>query len=195
MKLLIAYGTSYGQTAKIAAKMAERARAAGHTVELCDLTAGRTADAGTFDAILVGGSVQGRGYKRAVGGFIRRELATLRSRPSAFFSVCMAIASKNPDDRAQAEKIARDFPVSLGWPAQHVAVFAGGVPFTRYGFFIKLVMRSITRKELGAVDTRRDYEFTDWSQVANFIDGFLQRAQPRLPQPPRPTFPQPTASA
>jgi menaquinone-dependent protoporphyrinogen oxidase len=49
---------------------------------------------------------------------------------------------------------------------------AGAVPFTRYGWFKKWVMRRISAKAGGGTDTSRDYEYTDWNDVRAFVNGF-----------------------
>ena len=58
-------------------------------------------------------------------------------------------------------------------------VVAGALPFTKYGWLKRLVMLRIARKQLGTdLDTRRDYEYTDWKDVRAFARDFSQKAIP-----------------
>jgi menaquinone-dependent protoporphyrinogen oxidase len=180
MNVLIAYGTTDGHTAKIAGHMATTARNAGHAVKLVDTKElPRDLDVRRFDAVVVGGSMHVQGYQRAVKRFVRRNLDALRTRPSAFFSVCLSIESRNPDERAAARAIAERFPASCGWLPERIETIAGALLFSRYGFLRRRAMIAIARKELGAIDPRRDHVYTDWEQVDRFIGSFVEGAHSR----------------
>jgi len=49
-----------------------------------------------------------------------------------------------------------------------VMVFAGATPYTRYGWFVRFMMRNIARRRGLGTDTSRDYEYTDWQAVEQF---------------------------
>jgi menaquinone-dependent protoporphyrinogen oxidase len=50
---------------------------------------------------------------------------------------------------------------------------AGALAYSKYSFFVKLVMKTIAWKAGGPTDTSRDYEFTDWATLDRFV---LERA-------------------
>jgi menaquinone-dependent protoporphyrinogen oxidase len=50
-------------------------------------------------------------------------------------------------------------------------VSAGSLAYTRYNFVIRFIMRRIARKEGAPTDKSRDYELTDWTEVARFANG------------------------
>ncbi len=131
MNLLIAYASTDGMTAQIAEHLAETARELGHRTQIVN-TAGVPGqfDVRPFDAILIGASVHARGYQRSAKRFIRNHLDSLNSKPSAFFSVCMAVASKDEHSRADARAIAEAFPAALGWNPAVVEVIAGALMFS-----------------------------------------------------------------
>jgi menaquinone-dependent protoporphyrinogen IX oxidase len=88
--IYIPYGTTEGQTAKIAEFIADVFRAHGH-----DATAADIKDAGDSlpdgcDAVLVGGSVHVGKHEKYVADFVRKNRETLERLPSALFSVSMA---------------------------------------------------------------------------------------------------------
>jgi menaquinone-dependent protoporphyrinogen oxidase len=59
-----------------------------------------------------------------------------------------------------------------GWHPRRVELVAGALPYTRYNFLVRFVMRRISRKEGGDTDTSRDYEYTDWAAVDRFAAEF-----------------------
>ena len=174
MKLLVAYATTDGMTARIAARIAEAARAAGSAADVVDAAAlPRDFDPGRYDGILVGASMHAQGYQRAATRFVRRYKEALRSRPSGFFSVCLSTVSKNPEERAESRRIAEQFPAKLGWKPDVVELVAGALMFSRYGFLRRTAMKIIAKKEMGSVDATRDTVFTDWASVDRFALDFV----------------------
>ena len=195
MNLLIAYATTDGTTARIAGRIASAARAAGSAADVVDAAAlPRNFDPSGYDGILVGASMHAQGYQRAATRFVRRYGDVLRTRPSGFFSVCLSILSKNPEERAESRRIAEQFPEKLGWKPDVVEIVAGALMFSRYGFLRSWAMKRIAKKEMGAVDTRHDTVFTDWGALERFARDFASRVADggtrAVPAPP--TAPQQT---
>lgn len=195
MKFLVVYASTDGQTARISDRMAQAFRELGHEAACFDAGALPPGlEPAAFDGILVGASVHAEGYQRRIGRFIRRDLAALRDRPSAFYSVCMGIASKDPKGREHALEIPRTYVAKLGWIPDVIEVFAGALTFSRYGFLRRPIMRWIAKREMGNVDTHRDYEFTDWEHVDTFIRRFADAVEARRETPaPSAPLPQPEA--
>lgn len=178
MNVLVVFGTTDGQTARVAERIAETIRLAGHSVMLSDIRSlPRELNPGAYDGIIVGGSLHAQGYQRRVSGFIRKNLAALRSHPSAFFSVCLAIASLSKAERDQAWAIPLRFVQKLGWRPDQVTPFAGALMFSRYGFLRRAIMKKIAKAEMGYVDASRDTVFTDWQQVQLFALSFVRRME------------------
>jgi menaquinone-dependent protoporphyrinogen oxidase len=46
---------------------------------------------------------------------------------------------------------------------------AGALVYSKYSFFTKLIMKTISRRAGGPTDTSRDYEFTDWVALDRFV--------------------------
>jgi menaquinone-dependent protoporphyrinogen oxidase len=122
----------------------------------------------SFDAIVVGASIIARGHQKSVERFIRRELAVLRSKPSAFFSVSASAGSADPAGRAAAERLRDEFLRTVGWTPHLRASIAGAVNYTRYNPFLRWYMKRASAAGGGSTDTSRDHEYTDWGQVERF---------------------------
>jgi menaquinone-dependent protoporphyrinogen oxidase len=176
MNLLIAYATTDGMTARIAERVAETVRASGNSADVvdCKVLPGGF-DPSRYDAILLGASMHVQGYQHAATMFVRHYLAALRTRPSGFFSVCLSVVSNHAEERASARRIAEEFPAKLGWKPDVIETIAGELTFSKYGFFRRLAMKAIAKKEMGSVDTSHDSAFTDWLAVERFARDFVAR--------------------
>lgn len=188
--ILIVYATREGQTEKIARRMATTLREAAHSAELLDADHPSPGlDVSRFDGIIVGAPLHGRGYPHSILRFVRGERERLARLPSAFFSVGLAVASRTVDGRAQTRPIVDEFLSQAAWRPEHVELIAGALPYSKYNFIIRFVMKRISAKSGGDTDTSRDYEYTDWADVDRFAREFGARfarpAQSAEPAPPR----------
>jgi menaquinone-dependent protoporphyrinogen oxidase len=173
-RLLIVYGTTEGQTAKIAAHVADVARELGHQAAVRHAPDVDDADL-DCDAVIVGGSLHEGRYQRAVRDFVAHHKALLSSRPSAFFSVSLAAASRDADERAQPLRIAKEFAAAAGWAPAQIGSFAGALKYTQYSWLKRALMKYIAAKEGGDTDTSHDFEYTSWDDVARFTREFVSR--------------------
>src|SRR5438105_1161744 len=103
MKILIVYGTTEGQTRKIARYMEDVLQEVGHKVSIADASDEPPSPEG-YDAILIGSSIHIRKYQSAVTNYITHNNLKLNKMPGAFFSVCLAIASEFEEEHLEAKK-------------------------------------------------------------------------------------------
>ena len=172
-KILIAYGTSEGQTAKIAEQLAGFIRAQGHDAFPVDISRGAPAPAG-YGAVIVGASVHKANHQRWVVDYARRNRPALEHLPSAFFSVSLAIADGTEKGRLEAEGYVETFVKETGWSPEKVGLFAGALVYTKYNFLLRWIMRWMARsKGSRDLDTKRDYVYTDMAAVQRFAEEFL----------------------
>jgi menaquinone-dependent protoporphyrinogen oxidase len=169
---LVYYGTSEGHTRTIAARVAERLEARGIDVELAESPA--DVDPAEYDAVIIGDSIHIGRHHRRVLKFIRAHRAALDARPTAFFSVCLAVNSKNEADRKRAHAFVDDMIARTGWKPTRTTSFAGALKYTQYGLLTRFVMKRIAAAEGGSTDTTRDHDYTDWDAVAAFADAFAE---------------------
>lgn len=175
MKLLIAFGTTEGQTRKIAERIAARLQGKGHQAELYD-TDRRPRDkhVGDFDAIVVAASVHQRVHQDSIKDFVTAHLPQLQSRPSAFISV--SLSSAFPDGQSEAQGYIDDFLASANWQPKHCLKAAGALRYSEYDYFKEQIIKHVVLKgRSDDIHTGRDHEFTDWALIKQFIDQFVLR--------------------
>lgn len=179
MEIPVLYATSEGQTRRIADRIAERLRSHGFDSRAIDVTS-REAEAidwpGVEGAVL-GASLHVGRHQRCAEHYARAHAADLNAVPSAFFSVSLAAGSKNPEEVEAARKLAESFCRDTGLTSVEPSTMKGRLAYTQYGFFTRMVLRAIARKEGGSTDTSRDHEYTDWAAVEQFADRLAARVR------------------
>jgi len=173
MRVLVVFGTTEGQTRKIAAFMADRLRAQGHEATLVDVGLDAISpDTTEFGAVLVAASLHAGSYQPAVIEFVRRHRAAITARRNAFLSVSLAAASHDAQERAGLEQCIARFVRESGWSPDRIQHVAGAFRYTAYGFFKRWAMKYIAYRKGAPTDTTRDYELTDWNELARFAATF-----------------------
>jgi menaquinone-dependent protoporphyrinogen oxidase len=187
-RIAIVYGTTEGQTAKIAQHLAARGRARGHEVEVRNVAElPRAFDLGRYDGVVIGASIHLGRHQRRLLRWVREHRSELARRPAAWFTVCLGIRSRHAGDRAMARSFPEQMTKSTGFEPGATAVFAGACKYTAYNWLVRLVLREISRREGGSTDTSRDHEYTDWAEVDAFGDAFFARFEATSTHPPAPT--------
>jgi menaquinone-dependent protoporphyrinogen oxidase len=178
--ILIAFASRHGHTAKIADRIAAVLRDAGHRVRVVDDVAAVDPSPYDFDAVIGGASIHNGEHQAEVVAWARRHSIALTMVPSAFFSVCLAIADGTDESRAAAQDYLDDFEERTGWTPRARTTIAGALQYREYDFLTRLIMRALMTRGGHPTDTARDYEYTDWRAV----DAFARRCA-SLPTPSR----------
>jgi menaquinone-dependent protoporphyrinogen oxidase len=172
--VIVVYGTTEGQTAKIAQHIADAGRGLGHHVEVVHAAElGERTDLGAYGAAVVGASLHEGRYQRSIVNFVKAQHAWLAAHPTAFFSVSLGAASSDPSERAEVERISAEFIAGCDFRPRVVASLAGALKYTQYNWLKRALLRHISSREGGPTDVAQDYELTDWSEVDRFAHGFF----------------------
>jgi menaquinone-dependent protoporphyrinogen oxidase len=174
-RVLIAYGTGEGQTARISEYIAQTVKDRGHHVEAVDIKDMPPSFAlEEYDAAMIGASIHMSEHEGYVQDFVKENRRLLERVPSAFFSVSMTAQMDTEEAREQVEGYVESFARETGWHPERVGIFAGALPYTSYGFVKKRLIRTIAKKMGADTDISRDYEYTDWNDVRHFAEEFLE---------------------
>lgn len=177
-RALVVYGTTEGQTAKIAQHIADAGRRLGHTVDVlhgADLPPAFAL--APYDVVVIGASVHEGRHQAYIRDFVQRHRVSLDAKPNAFFQVCLTSVSGDDRHRQQAQEVIDRFVADTGWVPRRTASFAGALRYTQYSWLKRMLLRAIARQEGGATDTSRDHEYTDWAQVTAFAEEVLGPAR------------------
>ena len=174
MTILVVYGTTEGQTRKIAGFVADRLRDRGKDVTLIDSAdVPKSLDADGVDAVIVAGSVHNGNHQASLLQFVRDHHASLQTKPSALISVSLSMASDDKEDRLDAAACADRFLSAAEWKPSVTHLVAGALRYTRYDFFKRWMLKMIASAKGAPMDTSKDHEFTDWKDLEAFADRFL----------------------
>ena len=173
-KLVIIYGTSEGQTRKVAEHIAGVARGHGHPVKVVDIKqVPEDFELAAFDAAIIGASIHTGRYPATIVEFVKRQRPYLDRTPSAFFTVCLTAHDQTPAAKAQVQQYVTEFEQATGWQPAKVGIFAGALLYRQYNFVKRFMMRKISGSHGGETDTSRDWEYTDWDAVTRFAEDYL----------------------
>ena len=171
-EILVAYDSTEGQTATVAARVAEVARGAGCGTRVVACGAERGKDALECDAVIVAAAIHTGKHGAKASAFVARRRELLERVPSAFISVSLSAA--DAARRGDAEGYVATFLAQTGWKPAMTATVAGALNYTRYGFVKRFFMKRIAGAGGMPTDTSRDHEFTDWTAVERFTRDFLE---------------------
>lgn len=164
--ILIAFHSAEGQTAKIADRLAVTLRRHGAVVDVCDAAAAPAPE--WYDAVVLGDSIHAHHHSAALTRYVRRYVQALNSMPTALFQVSLTSTNLDQEHTDAANAMLLGFTDRTGLDPDLIALFAGALAYSKYGWLKRRVMRRIARAEGGGTDTSRDYEYTDWSAVDRF---------------------------
>jgi len=170
-ELLIVYGSTEGQTRKIAEYLATEAREQGYPCTVYDATqVPADLDLTRFAKIIVAASVHMERHQTAVAHFVREHISAFQKVPSAFLSVSLS-ACGDAEERYDAWKYTRNFLSEVDWRPPHVHVVAGALRFSEHDFFKRWAMKRLAKEKRASRD--QDHEYTDWADLSRFLKDFL----------------------
>jgi menaquinone-dependent protoporphyrinogen oxidase len=177
-RIAVLYGTTEGQTAKIAQHIAELGRRRGHRIDVRHIAELEDDfDPRRFDGVIVGASIHEGHHQRYVVRWVSRHAAALSSVPNSAFTVCLAIRSAYPKERDEALAYSRLYAERAGWKPTVSAVFAGALRYTQYNWLVRMLVKQIARHEGGSTETAHDTEYTDWAEVDRFANELYDRVE------------------
>jgi menaquinone-dependent protoporphyrinogen oxidase len=170
-KIALVYASRHGHVRAIAERLAEIAAIRRFDCEVIDVKQASANALEGCDAALLAGSVHFGRHAATLRRFVERKLSRLSSIPTAFVSVSGSAAAM--DGRAKAEEYVDDFIRVTGWQPDLRLSVAGAVLYTKYGPITRLMMKFASRTAGRDTDTTRDYVYTNWSEVDQFMHGFI----------------------
>ena len=174
------YGSSEGQTEKVADRIAEELGTRGHETTTVNVKEADSVNLANFDAVLVGASIHTGRHQKAVRKFIIANRDVLVTRPTGFFQVSGSSGDESEAGEAAAIGYLDEFIDATDWRPDRIGLFGGAFRFSEYGFLMRAVMKRIVKKKHPELDPSQDIEFTDWEDVTAFANEFATFVEERL---------------
>lgn len=186
--ILVVYATREGHTRKVVEHIAgllER-EADPEVVNARELS--RELDLRFYDAAILAASVHMGKHEKEMVKFVKRHRDQLEALPTAFLSISMAEAGVEDPDRtpeqheAAVKEVAAHmdrFFEATGWHPDRVEPIAGALLYRDYNLLVRWVMKRIAHSSGAPTDTSRNYEFTDWEALDEFVEEFIDALPPR----------------
>jgi menaquinone-dependent protoporphyrinogen oxidase len=182
-RLLIVYATREGHTHRVATYLLEAFQVRGIFVEVANAAQIRTDPGllGSYDAVILAGSVHMGAYERELVRFATEHRSELERMPSALVSVSMSEAvlqstSTTRKQREQAklgiEAALAGFHKATGWNPGRTLSIPGALMYRSYGAIMRFIMRMIARSNGTPTDVSRDHVLTDWPALTRFAAEF-----------------------
>ncbi len=181
-RIAILYATREGHTGRIAEHISATLRARGFDPEILNL---RENDNQIvlygYTGVILAAAVHFGKHESEMIQFVKSHRSELEAVPSAFLSVNLAeAAAERPGAAARqhaqfvatAEKNIDGFFAETGWHAQRVKPVAGALLYTQYNILMRFVMRRIAQRTGGDPDVSRNYEYTNWAALDQFVEEF-----------------------
>lgn len=185
MKALVVFGTTEGHTRKIAQKIEEWLVNRDMQVVIADSASdARNLSTEGFDVVVLAGSLHMSRHQASLVHFVRTNLAALQRIPTLLVSASGTGSRTDPLSGARANESIELFVQESGLRPTVAKPIGGALLYTKYNFFLRWMLRKISEKEGGPVDTSRDYELTDWESLNHTVDAFIDHfAMARSPEP------------
>jgi menaquinone-dependent protoporphyrinogen oxidase len=168
-KILVVFATHYGHTRKVAVAIAERLRELGHQPDLFDVRDRDHVPApDNYDAVVLGSRVELGKHATDLRNYVIAHKDVLERKPTAFFSV--SLAASQPAPEPDPSGYLADFFDAVEWRPRRAIAFAGALPYRKYGWLMRLIMKRISRSAGHTTDTSRNHDLTDWQEVRRFAE-------------------------
>jgi menaquinone-dependent protoporphyrinogen oxidase len=172
-RVLVAYASTHGHTAKIAERVGEGLREHDVSARVREIgTPGAHLEPAEFDGVIVGASVHLHRHQQAVIDWIAEHRTTLNDVPSAFFSVSLTAADDTDEARASTREMIDHVTGETRWTPTITAAFAGAFQFREYNLPTRVLMHLIAKRHEDHVDVHQDIDYTDWAAVDRFAVDF-----------------------
>jgi menaquinone-dependent protoporphyrinogen oxidase len=166
MNVLVAFGTRYGSTEKVAKEIAAVLSSKGIDAEVLDLRSLRKATASSYQPIVIGSGIMAGSWSKEAQRFLDENRDKLKGRKVALFACCGDVEFRQEQAAEWKKKYVTEVGSKYGIEPISAALFGGVLDFEQYGFLVKAILKSAkkTIEERGA-DPSKPYDFRNWEEI------------------------------
>jgi menaquinone-dependent protoporphyrinogen IX oxidase len=179
----VLYGASTRHTRAIAERVKATLLAHGFPVEAHSLQGLTGFHLGRRIATALLAAVERGKQEQTVVDFVKAHRTELDRMPVALISIALgeagdpvtpAVPGRLGQFEGDVQKAPNPFFAATGWHPTRLKSFAGTISYTRYNFFVRLVMRLLGGKERAEADMARGRDNAGWDALDVFVAEFVQ---------------------
>lgn len=159
-KILVVYASKCGSTAEVAQKVGEVLSQSGASVEVC--AAHEVRDIKSFDAVVLGTAIRMFKPLGEMRSFVFWNKGKLARKPTAVFSVGLAMSEDKPENRADATKYITPLVEELA-NNKSQAMFGGKLDYQTLSPFFRNVFSKDTSGKMAEGDYRNWEAIQAWA--------------------------------
>ena len=168
MNILLLHSSTDGHTVKIMHHIADYLT--GRAIcEVVDLNPQPEVCIPYYDRIIVGASIRYGKFSNALYEFVTRYRGDLEAANAAYFGVNLTARKPGKDDPETSPYVKKFFKTSP-WRPGNIALFAGALNYSMYGFIDRNMIRFIMKIPGGPPDPKTQQVFTNWQAVEDFAE-------------------------
>ncbi len=167
---LVAFGTKYGTTAKVAEEIAAALKAKGIATTVADLRTARV-EANGYDLVVVGSSIMIGKWSKDALEFLEKNKDELAKKKVAMFVCCGDITTGTESVEFYHKKYLDDIAAKYGIVSPYeMGLFGGTVDLNSYNMLVKAIVKKIWKEkrpeyEAKGYDFGKLCDFRDWNAI------------------------------
>ncbi|TFG56938.1 MAG: nitric oxide synthase [Methanomassiliicoccus sp.] len=169
MKTLVAFGTKYGSTEKVALEITSVLQQKGHQADMLDLRDRKHIELEHYDLVVIGSGIEYGSWSKEALCFLDRNSRTLNKKKLAMFACCGDLMFDPIRVDEYRQKYLQDVADKYGLHPIDIGLFGGVLDFSKYGFLVKdiLSVRNTGKQGIGEkdIDPNKLYDLRDWSAI------------------------------
>ncbi|MBI0583136.1 MAG: flavodoxin domain-containing protein [Methanomassiliicoccus sp.] len=180
MMTLIAFGTEFGSTEKVALEIASVLRKNGHRAEVMDLREHRDIDLERYGLVVIGSGIVCGSWSKEALRFLEMNSMVLREKRLAMFACCGDLMLDPSRKDEYRRRYLQDVADRYGLRPVRVGLFGGVLDFSKHSYLVKGILdggRDSSRGlERRGIDPKAPYDLRDWNAIrkwASDLEGVL----------------------
>jgi menaquinone-dependent protoporphyrinogen oxidase len=165
MKALVAFGTKYGSTSRVAQTIAYELQGRGYRTCVLDLRQKNETKIDQYDLLVLGSSIIIGKWSKESQKFIDDHKVPMRDMRVALFACCSDIlypAKVENARRAYLEDVAATIP---GLRLVALGLFGGEIDFSQHGMMVQMLLGAMGNLGGRDIDLTEPYDFRDWNDI------------------------------
>lgn len=177
MRTTIVFQSEYGQTRKIAEAIKEKLDTLSNRDDFTEvLEISKDRDVSHFslgENVIIGTPVYVGQFPKLLRKWLEKNFKVLSERHVSLYTVSLNAADTSIRARATDDELLSKFIQTVQVKPNFVASFGGSLSYTRYPFWIKFIMKRISKAAGGPIETGMNFDLTNWEAVTDFVNALL----------------------